>query len=345
MGRCREGLIAMKQMPRVGIAVLLALVAAQACGRPPATGSQPAPKRLTIAVIPKGTTHEFWKSVHAGALKASQELDVEVLWQGPLREDDREEQIKVVDTIRARRVSGIALAPLDDKALRMPVADAVRDGIPVLIFDSGLDSQDHISLVETDNYKGGRMAGEHLVSLLNGKGNVVVLRLHEGAASTTQREQGFLDVMAATPGIKVVSSNQYAGASTEGSYKASENLLTATRAATGGVNGIFCPNESTTFGMLRALQDARLAGKIRFVGFDTSDKMVQALRDGELDALVLQNPFNMGYVAVKTLVQHIHGEKVERHIDTGATLVTKANMDQPDIRERLQPKLEGLVKQ
>jgi ribose transport system substrate-binding protein len=334
----------MKRAQRAGLVVLAAFVAAAACGRGPAGGAQPGDRKLTIAVIPKGTTHEFWKSVHAGAIKASQELGVDLLWQGPLREDDREEQIKVVDTIRAHQVSGIALAPLDDKALRLPVTDAVRSGIPVVIFDSGLDSQDYVSLVETDNYKGGRIAGEHMASLLNGAGNVIVLRLHEGAASTTQREQGFLDVMAATPGIKVVSSNQYAGASTEGSYKASENLLTATRAAAGGVNGIFCPNESTTFGMLRALQDAGLAGKIRFVGFDTSDKMVQALRNGELDALVLQNPFNMGYLAVKTLVQHIKGEKVAKHIDTGATLVTKANMDEPEIMERLQPKLGELIK-
>jgi ribose transport system substrate-binding protein len=334
----------MKRMMTMGLVAALALAAIQACSRGSAGGGQPAGRKLTIAVIPKGTTHEFWKSVHAGAIKASQELDVDLLWQGPLREDDREEQIKVVDTIRARQVSGIALAPLDDKALRLPVRDAVRSGIPVLIFDSGLASEDYVSLVETDNYKGGRIAGEHLVSLLNGTGNVIVLRLHEGAASTTQREQGFLDVMAETPAVKVVSSNQYAGASTEGSYKASENLLTATRAASGGVNGIFCPNESTTFGMLRALQDARLAGKIRFVGFDTSDKMVQALQDGELDALVLQDPFNMGYLAVTTLVRHIKGEKVEKHIDTGATLVTKANMDQPDIKDRLQPKLEELLK-
>ena len=300
--------------------------------------------RRVVGVVPKGANHIFWQTVHAGAIKAAQELDVNLLWQGPLREDDREEQIKVVDTIRARRVSGIALAPLDDKALRLPVRDAVRAGIPVVIFDSSLASEDYVSLVETDNYKGGRMAGEHLASLLKGTGKVIVLRLHEGAASTTAREQGFLDVMAANPGIQVVSSNQYAGASTEGSYKASENLLTATRAASGGVNGIFCPNESTTFGMLRALQDARLAGKIRFVGFDTSDKMVQALQDGELDALVLQDPFNMGYLAVTTLVRHIKGEKVEKHIDTGATLVTKANMDQPDIKDRLQPKLEELLK-
>jgi len=326
----------------LGCSVLLACGAA--CGRQTPGKGAATGKRLMIGMIPKGTMHEFWKSVHAGAVKASRELDVDLLWQGPLREDDREEQAKVVDMIRARAVSGIALAPLDDKALRMPVADAIRAGIPVLIFDSDLDSRDYVSFVATDNYRGGRIAGEHLATLLDGQGGVMMLRLHEGAASTTAREQGFLDEVATHPGIKVVSANQYAGGSTEGAYRASENLLTATRAADGGVSGIFCPNESTTFGMLRALEDAGLAGKIRFVGFDSSDKLARALRDGEIDALVLQNPFNMGYLSVKTLVQHIRGGRVERRIDTGATLVTKANMDQPDIKERLQPNLDRWLK-
>ena len=329
-------------MTVLGCSVLLACGAA--CGRQTPGNGAATGKRLMIGMIPKGTMHEFWKSVHAGAVKASRELDVDLLWQGPLREDDREEQIKVVDMIRARVVSGIALAPLDDKALRMPVADATRAGIPVLIFDSDLDSRDYVSFVATDNYRGGRIAGEHLAGLLDGQGGVMMLRLHEGAASTTAREQGFLDEVATHPGIKVVSANQYAGGSTEGAYRSSENLLTATRAAGGGVSGIFCPNESTTFGMLRALEDAGLAGKIRFVGFDSSDKLARALRDGEIDALVLQNPFNIGYLSVKTLVQYIRGDKVDRRIDTGATLVTKANMDQPDIRERLQPNLDRWLK-
>ena len=320
------------------------LACGAACGRQTPGKGAATGKRLMIGMIPKGTMHEFWKSVHAGAVKASRELDVDLLWQGPLREDDREEQIKVVDMIRARAVSGIALAPLDDKALRMPVADATRAGIPVLIFDSDLDSRDYVSFVATDNYRGGRIAGEHMARLLDGLGGVMMLRLHEGAASTTAREQGFLDEVATHPGIKVVSANQYAGGSTEGAYRSSENLLTATRAAGGGVSGIFCPNESTTFGMLRALEDAGLAGKIRFVGFDSSDKLARALRDGEIDALVLQNPFNIGYLSVKTLVQYIRGDKVDRRIDTGATLVTKANMDQPDIRERLQPNLDRWLK-
>jgi ribose transport system substrate-binding protein len=307
------------------------------CGR---NASQPAGgggKRPVIAVIPKGTTHEYWKGVHAGALKAGEELGVEILWQGPVKEDDREEQIKVVDMIRDRAVSGILLAPLDDKALRGPVANAVRAGIPVVAFDSKLDSPDHLSLIETDNYAGGRLAGDHMTRLLGGKGSVIVLRLHEGSASTTEREQGFLDAIRTVPGITVVSSNQYGGATVESGFKASENLLTAFRAAEGRVSGIFCPNESTTFGMLRALQNANLAGTIRFVGFDSSDKLLQALRDGQLDAIVVQDPYNMGYLGVKTLVRAIRGEQVEKRIDTGATLVTRDNMDQPELQRRLHP--------
>jgi len=316
----------------------MAVLGATACGRGTTHGDDGAGrKRPVIAVIPKGTTHEFWKGVHAGALKAGEELGVEILWQGPVKEDDREEQIKVVDMIRDRAVSGILLAPLDDKALRGPVANAVRAGIPVVAFDSKLDSPDHLSLVETDNYASGRMAGDHLARLLGGKGRVMMLRLHEGSASTTERERGFLDGVGAVPGITVVSSNQYGGATVESGFKASENLLTAFRAAEGGVDGIFCPNESTTFGMLRALQNANLAGKIRFVGFDSSDKLLQALRDGQLDAIVVQDPYNMGYLGVKTLVRAIRGEKVERHVDTGATLVTKANMDLPELQRRLHP--------
>lgn len=327
----------MPSRPRSFVPFLLLLAtAAAAC-----TGSGPAPAspkgRTTIAVIPKGTTHEYWKGVHAGALRAARELDVDLLWQGPLKEDDREEQIKVVDTITARGVQGILLAPLDDKALRAPVRNAVRAGIAVALFDSALDSHDAISLIETNNYNGGRMAGEHLASLLGGRGKVMMLRLHEGSASTTKREQGFLDAVAKIPGLTVVSSNQYAGATMEGAFKASENVLGAVRAASGGVDGIFTPNESTTFGMLRALQNANLAGRIRFVGFDSSEKQLQAMRDGQLDALVVQNPVAMGYLGVKTLVTHLKGQSVEKTIDTGATLVTKANMDDPGLQERLHP--------
>jgi ribose transport system substrate-binding protein len=142
----------------------------------------------------------------------------------------------------------------------------------------------------------------------------------------------------------VISSNQFAGALAEGAYRMGESLLAATKAADGNVQGIFCPNESTTFGMLRALENAGLAGKIRYVGFDSADKLVQGLREGHIDALVLQNPFAMGYIGVKTLVRHLRGERVDRFIDTGVTVVTRENMDQREIKDRLQPNLDMYLK-
>lgn len=307
-------------------------------------GSYAESKRITIAVIPKGTTHEFWKSIHAGALKAGKELDVDVLWKGPLREDDREEQIKVVEDMITRGVSGIVLAPLDDTALRLPVRNAVRSGIPVVIIDSDLKSQDHVSFVATDNFKGGKLGGEHLAKLLGGKGKVVMLRYQEGSASTMNREQGFLDAMKTHPDIQLVSANQYGGATTETAYKASENLLAPLKTAEGKltIDGIFCPNESTTFGMLRALQDGGLAKKVKFVGFDASAKLVEALKKGEIDALVVQNPMRMGYLGVKTMVEHLQGNKVEKRVDTGVALVTAENMSEPEIKDVIEPDLSVL---
>lgn len=297
-------------------------------------------KSLQIAMIPKGTTHEFWKSVHAGGVKAAREAGAELIWKGPLKEDDRESQIATVESFIDRKVSGIVLAPLDDTALRAPVAAAKSANIPVVIIDSGLKSDDYISFVATDNYKGGTLAAEQMVKLLNGKGKVVVLRYAEGSASTMEREKGFLDTIARSPEIQVVSSNQYGGATTETAYKASENLLAPL--ASGGkltIDGIFCPNESTTFGMLRALQEGGYAGKVRFVGFDSSAKLVEALGNGQIDGLVLQNPFNMGYLGVKTMVAHLKGEKVEKRVDTGAQLITKETMNTPENKQLLSPDL------
>src|SRR5262245_9629997 len=240
-------------MRRIVILVLAAAFTAAAC-----RGGQNDGKP-TIAVIPKGTSHVFWQSIHAGAEKAAQEMAVSVIWRGPLREDDRDSQVSEVEGFVSRGVSGIVLAPLDEFALVTPVSNAVRNKIPVVIFDSGLKGGDYVSFVATDNLKGGRLAGEHLAKLLNGKGKVAVLRYAEGSNSTSLREQGFLDAMKENPGIEVVSSNQYAGADVEGAYKKSEGLLSRFKT----LDGVFCPNESATVGMLRALEDNDRAGKVR----------------------------------------------------------------------------------
>jgi len=297
--------------------------------------------RLTIAVIPKGTIHEFWKTVHAGADMAGRQLDVDILWKGSLKEDDREAQISVVENIITRGVDGIVLAPLDDAALRRPVDEAMRSGIPVVIFDSGLKGDNYVSYVATDNFKAGQLAGQYMAKLLDGKGNVAVLRYAEGSDSTTKREDGFLDAIAAFEGIEIVTSNQYAGVTTESALQAAENLLSRFGAAEGNlrIDGIFCATEPTALGILRALQNAGYAGKVKFVGFDSSEKMIAALRDGELSGFVVQNPMRIGYLGVKTLVGHIKGEKTPRRIDTGSTLVTMENIDQPEIHKLLNPDL------
>jgi ribose transport system substrate-binding protein len=300
---------------------------------------------LTIAVIPKGTTHEFWKSIHAGAIRAEKEFNCRVVWKGPMKEDDREAQIQVVENMIARGVNGIVLAPLDDTALRVPVHNAVKAGVPVAILDSGLKSDDYISYIATDNRKGGYRAGQRLAEVLGGKGRVAMLRYQEGSASTMEREQGFLDAMKEQPGIEVVSANQYGGATTETAYKNSENLLAPYKKDGAlALDGLFCPNESTTFGMLRALQDAGLAGKVKFVGFDSSEKLVQALEKGELQGLVLQDPMNMGYLGVKTMAAHLRGQPVEKLIDTGSVVATRENMNEPAVAGLLKPDFHKWLK-
>src|ERR1051326_8645419 len=321
------------------VLLLLSLVAA--CTK--TTGK----KKFTIAVIPKGTTHEFWKSIHAGSNKAASELtaqgtDVEVIWKGPLREDDREQQIQVVEGFAAQGVSGIVLAPLDNRALVRPVEDAKRANVPTVIIDSGLESDQFVSFVATDNRKGGTLAADRMGQLLNGKGKVLVLRYAEGSASTTEREEGFIsEIKAKYPEIELVSTNQYAGATRDTAKRASENLLQTFGDV---VQGIFTPNESSTAGMLLALEDIGKAGKIFFVGFDTSQGFIDAINDNQLHGIVVQNPFNMGYLGVRTMVDSLMGKPVEKKIDTGVMLVTKDNLQTPEVKTLLHPPLDQYLK-
>ena len=325
--------------------VALSVLNMVGCTKP--NGSSGGAKKLTIAVIPKGTTHEFWKSIHAGSNKAARELssqgtEVEVIWKGPLREDDREQQIQVVEGFTTQGISGIVLAPLDDRALVRPVEEAKRAAVPTVIIDSGLQTDSIVSFVATDNFKGGVLAADRLGQLLNGKGKVLLLRYAEGSASTTEREAGFLSEMKAKfPEIELVSTDQYAGATRDTAKRASENLLNRFG---DDVQGIFTPNESSTAGMLLALQDINKAGKISFVGFDASQAFIDAMRAGQLHGIVVQNPFNMGYLGVRTMVDHLLGKAVEKKIDTGVMLVTKDNLESPEVQTALHPPLDQYLK-
>jgi ribose transport system substrate-binding protein len=300
-----------------------------------------APGTLRIAVVPKGSTHEHWKRVHAGAEKAAAEyrkagVPVEVLWKAPIREDDREQQVQVVEGFISQRVSGLVLAPLDSHALIRPVDEGAQAGVPTVIFDSALaDPAKAVSYVSTDNEKGGRLAAERMGAVLNGKGTVLMLRYQEGSAATEERERGFLEELQAKfPGVIVISSDQYAGATRDTAKRTSENLLNR---YADKVNGIFTPNESSTAGMLLALQDIDKAGAINFVGFDYSAAFIEPLRKGELKGFVVQNPVNMGYLSVKTMVDHLKGQAVPKAVDTGVVMVTLDNLQDAAIQAVINP--------
>ena len=316
------------------------LAVAAGCGGPdPADRGGESARKSRLAVIPMGTTHEFWKAVQAGALTAGRDAGVEVVWKGPLKEDDRSEQIEIVETLTGAGIDALVLSPIDDRALLRPVREAAAAGIPTVVFNSALTGDAHRAFVATDNFKGGVLAAERVGELLGGRGRIMMLRLKVGVEGTMKREEGFLStVRTRFPGLEVVSENQYAGSSTETAYQAVENLI----ARFGAVDAIFTPNESTTFGCLRALEDLGLAGKVKLVGFDSSDKLLEALRNGRLHGLVLQDPFRMGYEAVRTAVAVLRGEAFSALVDTGVTLITAESLDRPEIRRLVSPDLSIL---
>jgi ribose transport system substrate-binding protein len=296
-------------------------------------------KTLRIAVVPKGTSHQFWKSVHAGALAAAEELgNVEILWKGPQTENNTDGQKEVVKNFITKRVDGICLAPNHSEALVDEVQEANEEGIPVVIFDSGLGrGADIVSYVATDNYHGGQLAADRLAEVVGPRGNVILLRYRAGSESTEQREEGFLDRLREKhPGVTVLSSNQYGEESARTAIQAMVPLLDRHRK---NLHGVFAVCEPNCNGMLEALEETELAGKVKFVAFDPSEALIAGMRSGKVHGIVLQDPVRMGYLAVKTLVDRLRGQAVSPRVPTGEFVATPENMDTPQFVQLLRPKL------
>lgn len=294
-----------------------------------------------FAVIPKGTAHPYWKAVHAGAAKAADELDVTISWVGTDSESARSEQIEIVQNFVSRRVDGMVLAPLDKEALVRPVENAVNRGIPVVIIDSGLNTEAYSSFVATDNTKGGRLGAQRLGEIMDGEGRAIMMRYSPGSASTGNREKGFLKEMKSTyPDIELVSTDQYGGVTRESALKTAQNLLNKYSE----IDGLFCPNASTTYGMMRALDKMGRASDVKFVGFDATEGLVGGLRDGLIQGLVAQDPFTMGYKGLKTCNKALKGEDVPERMPTRSVVVTPENVDDPEIQEVLNPPVEKWLK-
>jgi len=317
-------------MKKVLLIIVLILVAIIFIGIGIANKGKETHKRQ-IAVIPKGTSHIFWKSIRAGAEKAGAEAGVTIFWNGPERESNRQKQIEIVEDFITQRVSGIVLAPIDSKALVPSVEKIHARNIPCVIIDSGIDTDKYVSFVATDNYKGGVIAAKRMGKILAGKGKIIVVKYASGSASTTKRENGFIETIRKEfPGIKIVDT-KYGMDTVETALQATEDLLTKNAE----LDGLFACNESTSVGALRALQSQGRAGKVKMIGFDAGQLLINGLREGAVDSLVVQNPYKMGYEGVKIMLDKLNGKKVPRHIDTGVTLVTKENMQSPRIQALL----------
>lgn len=309
----------------------LLLAALAGCGRK---------GHLVIGVAPKGQAHIFWQTVHAGAAAAAREAGVEIRWNGPAVETDFSRQIQIVESMINGRVDAIVLAPTDRRALVGVVERAAREKIPVTIFDSAIDTDGYVSFVATNNYAGGQMAAQRVGRILGGRGAVAMLMNMPGSASTLEREKGFEDTLSQEfPGIRIVV-RQFGMSDRAKSLAVAEDILTANP----GLDAFFASNEPGSVGGAQALKSRQLAEKIKLVGFDSSPTLVDDLKAGAIDSLVVQDPFNIGYTAVKTVIAKLKGETPERKIDTPARLVTAADLDKPDVRRLLNPDLAKYLK-
>jgi ribose transport system substrate-binding protein len=296
-------------------------------------------KTKRIAVVPKGNSHVFWVTVHAGAAAAGQKFGVEILWNGPAQETEYARQIQIVDSMIAQRVDGIALAAAERKALNNSLDRAAQLGIPVTVFDSAVDSTNYMTFLATNNYEGGQMAARELAQLVGGKGKVAMVMHAPGSASTMDRERGFEDVMKAEfPGIEIVQ-RQFGMSDRSKAMAAAENILTAHP----DLNGIFGSSEPSSMGTAQAIKSRGLSGKVKFVAFDSSDNMIEDLKGGTIDAMVVQDPFKMGFEAVKTLVDKLNGVTSPKKIDLQARVVRRADLDKPEIRDLLYPDVKKYV--
>ena len=294
-----------------------------------------------IGVIPKGTAHVFWQSVHAGAEAAGREFHEKVDWEGPANETDYARQIEIFDSMLNQHVTGIVVAASDRTTLDASLDRAARENIPVVVFDSAVDSENYVSFVATNNYEGGQMGARKLGELLHGKGEVAMIQNAPGSASTMDRERGFHDAMAKEfPGIRIVA-EQYSMSDRAKGMAAAENIFTAHPT----LDGLFASSEPSSVGAAQAVKSRGLAGKVKFVGFDSSEGLVEDLEEGVIDALVAQDPFKIGYEAVKAVTDKLNGKTPQKRIDLSAVVITKADLGKPEIKELLHPDLKKYLGQ
>ncbi|MDP6490445.1 MAG: substrate-binding domain-containing protein [Kiritimatiellia bacterium] len=266
-----------------------------------------------LAVIPKGTASMWWEVVHKGANQAARDLGYEVIWTGPEQESDREKQISAVEDVMAKGVAGIVLGPNDSQALVRPVEKVKAAGIPCVIIDSAVDADPsmYAAFAATDNYAGGAEAARIMGGVLSGRGNIILTKFVQNSASTDARAAGFAETLAREfPNMKIVD-QQYTLGTPEDCRQKTADMLLRNR---GKVDGLFAVNHPSSVGAYKALDSLGLATEVKFVGFDSDKVLVEGIEAGKVVALIVQNPFEIGYQGVQLVVRAINGEALEKRV-------------------------------
>lgn len=289
--------------------------------------------RKRIGVVPKATSHLFFVSVHAGVDQAAREFGVDVIWNGPNDETDHQRQIQIVDALVAQGVDAIAISATDERALVSPLERAAGQGIPFTVFDSAVNLESYVSFVATDNYEAGCVAARTLGGLLGSRGKVAMVMQKPGGLSTGLRERGFEETLRnEAPAVALVA-RQYGMADPARSRAAAENILTAHP----GLAGMFASSEAASIGAIQAIESRSLSGKVKLVTFDSSQLHIDALRRGTIDLMLVQDPFRIGYEAVRSLALRLSGQTPPRRLDLAARQVRRSDLDTPAVRALLFP--------
>jgi ribose transport system substrate-binding protein len=283
--------------------------------------------KLKILVSPKGLVHSFWVTVKAGADSAGKEFGAEVIWKGPTQETDIAGQIAIIEDYINKGIDAIVLAACDAQGLIPVIEKAQQKKIPVITIDSGVDSDLPISFIATDNILAAKKAAQKLAELIGEKGKVACIPFVPGAATSNWREQGFVNEIKKYPAIELLPI-RYSQSEVAIGMAVTEDILTAHP----DIKGIFAANEAGTIGVIQALKTKNKIGQVKVVGFDAASNEVKALQAGEIDALIVQDPFKMGYEGVKAVMMTLEGKPVQKRIDTGVYVVTRENLNQPEIQ-------------
>ncbi len=281
-----------------------------------------------IAIVSKGFQHQFWQAVQSGAEKAAEEFDVEITFEGPENESQVDKQMEMLQAALDKNPDAIGFAALDSQASSPLLEKADESGIPIIAFDSGVESEIPLATASTDNYAAAQEAANRMAELIGEEGKVALVVHDQVSVTGVQRRDGFIETIEENyPNIEIVDT-QYGG----GDHLESTNLAKTMMQANPDLAGIYGSNEGSAIGVVNAVRELGKEGEITIVGFDSGKQQIDAIKDGIMAGAITQNPEGIGYETVKAAVQALDGEEVEENIDTGYFWYDKDNIEDEEIQ-------------